>query len=69
MGDCFYVLMVRVEGLISTHSMGNSGSYHTKFKDPLQSQSRLNCFCLRFLFGVLKGVNKTFRTGSVPDST
>lgn len=67
MGDCFYVLMVHVEGLISTRSMGSAGSYHTKFKDPLQS--RLDCFCLRFLFGALKGVNKTLRTGSVPDST
>lgn len=67
MGGCFYVLMVHVEELISTHSMGNVGSYHTKFKDPLQSQ--LYCFCLRFLFGALKGVNKTRRTGSVPDST
>lgn len=60
MGDCFYILMVHVEGLISRHSMGKAGSHHTKFKEPLQS--RLNCFCLRFLFGALKGVNKTFRT-------
>lgn len=69
MDDCFYVLLVHVEGLISTHSMGSTGGYHTKFKDSLQSQSRLACFCLRFLFGALKSVNKILRTGSVPDST
>lgn len=69
MGDCSYVLMEHVEGLISTHSMGRAGSYHTRFKDPLRSQSRLDCFCLRLLFGALKGVNKTPRTGSMPNST
>lgn len=41
-GWLLYVLMVHVEELISTHSMGNVGSYHTKFKDHCKAGSTVS---------------------------
>lgn len=53
-GDCFYVLMVPMEGLINTHSMENSCSYPTEhWKTWLLS--RLYCLCFIFLIYSLKG--------------
>lgn len=53
-GDCFYVLMVPMEGLINTHSTENSCSYPTEdWKTWLLS--RLYCLCFVFLIYSLKG--------------
>lgn len=58
MGDCFYVLMVPMEGLINTHSMGNFCSYHTELKKP-NCKANLIVYVSVFLFGALKDINET----------
>lgn len=65
-GDCFYVLMVPMEGLINTHSMENSFSYPTEhWKTWLLSG--LYCLCFIFLIYCQKGYFCSLRmTNKIP---
>jgi hypothetical protein len=58
MGDYFYILMVPMDCVINTHSMGNFCSYHPELKKP-NCIAGLTVYVSVLLFGALKDINKT----------